>query len=145
MAALATLAALRGRLAQAGLSFEEDPGADQLLLVRDDLAGLVELCADGRLVVLFGVDMDELRTLVSGDATEDLSEDELARVARDHLRPTVNAHKPWLKVEGFEEALDTSADHYAITFTKTLALNDPDAALGMIVRSVRRLSSPAPR
>jgi hypothetical protein len=132
---------LRSRLAQAGLAFEEDAAADRLLLARDDLAGLVELCADGRLIVLFGVDMDELRTLVSGDATEDLSDDELARVARDQLRPTVNAHKPWLKSDGFEEGIDASADHYAITFTKALGFKQTDAALAAIVRSVRRLSS----
>jgi hypothetical protein len=138
---MSALALLKSRLEQAGLVFEDDAAADGLVLVRDDLAGLVELGADGRLVVLFGVDMDELRTLVSGDATEDLSDDELARVARDHLRPTVNAHKPWLKGDGFEEGLDTSANHYAITFTKNLNPIEIEPAVAAIVRSVRRLSS----
>lgn len=131
---------MQQRLAQVGLAFERDSADGRLLLMRDDLAGLVELCADGRLIVSFGVDMEELRTLVSGDATEDLSDDELARVARDHLRPTVNAHRSWLKSDGFADGLDASDHHYALTFTKTVGLAESEAAVAAIVRSVQRLS-----
>tara|TARA_B100000315_G_scaffold258803_1_gene312242 strand:+ start:715 stop:1077 length:363 start_codon:yes stop_codon:yes gene_type:complete len=60
---------------------------------------ILEVQPDARLLCQVGVDMEELCTLLSGNTTEDLSLDELQRVAKDHLRPSVRRYKSKL-VEG---------------------------------------------
>ena len=68
--------------------YELEPGG----AIAMDLGGsgwMLEVQPVERLLCQVGVDMEELRTLLSGNTAEDLSPDELQRVAKDHLRPSV--------------------------------------------------------
>lgn len=123
---------VKAELTRAGLRCEEIEPSRVVSVEAGRHPFILELISDGRLVALFGMDMDELRVLVSGDATEDLSEDELQRVARDNLRPAVNVYKPFFLLKGFEEGVDTGEGYYAIAFTKKLDLADPASVAGGI-------------
>jgi hypothetical protein len=111
-------------LQQAGISFVEDSDG------RLNIAGgpddyLVEVDSHGDVWCLFGVDMSELRLLVSGSSNEDLGEDELQRVAREQLRPLHRRYQPLFAGAGFEEKVVVDADSYAIGFVKpTAGLNE---------------------
>jgi len=96
-------------------------GEGESLLVESEKTDcIVEVQGTGHLSVQFGVDMEELRTLLGGDTTEDIAEDELQRVARDHLRPVCNKFRSKLLAQGFEESLDAAKEYYAICFVKPL-------------------------
>ena len=87
---------------------------------------------NGVLTCSFKVDLEEIRTLISGDTTEDLSEDELCRVAREELRPVVDRHRRSFRQAGFEEAIESDHDRYAIVFTKSLMGTTPEEASGVL-------------
>lgn len=84
------------------------------------------------LLCLFGVDMEELRLLVSGTSNEDLGEDELQRVAREHVRPLVRRYQPAFTAAGFSEEVEVDAASYAVAFVKPVDPLIPDRAVEMI-------------
>jgi hypothetical protein len=69
--------------------------------------------------------MEEMRNQLTGDQTEDMADDELVRVARYHLKPIVDRYRAALLKQGFEEGIDATPDHYAITFQTVLDLSNP--------------------
>jgi hypothetical protein len=95
--------------------------------------GWGEVCAlqlggNGVLTCSFKVDLEEIRTLISDDTTEDLSEDELCRVAREELRPVVDRYRWEFRKAGFEEAIESDHNQYAIVFTRSLMGTTPQEA-----------------
>jgi hypothetical protein len=112
-----------------GWSYERLEGGGEngasLLLVLPETDCLVELFSDGRFACQFGVDMEEMRNQLTGDQTEDMADDELVRVARYHLKPIVDRYRAALLKQGFEEGIDATPDHYAITFQTVLDLSNP--------------------
>lgn len=123
------LKAVHKRFQDSGLAvdyYSQEDG-DLILLPVDQADCVIEVTESGKLSCQFGIDMQELRTLVSGPGNEDIAEDELQRVARDHLRPFSRKFGPGLRELGFEETVDTAAEHYAISFEKPVDLGDPEA------------------
>ena len=119
---------VKNSLGQRGMSLREyDAGDGSIQFTWEDDYAL-HLGTDGILTCSFKVDLEEIRMLVSGDTTEDLSEDELCRVAREELRPTVDRHRRRLMQAGFEEGVESDRDQYAIVFTKSLAGMTPHEA-----------------
>ena len=131
----------------AGWSYEplEESGGfvRSLILENPDPDCLVELFTNGRLACQFGVDMEEMRNLLTGDQTEDMQDDELVRVARYHLKPIVDRYRTALRKEGFEEGEDATPDYYAITFGVQLDLSDARKAMHEIARYLLVLGSPS--
>ena len=124
---LTHLEKLKAWLTQSKIAFEENDPEEKILLIEPhDTDYLLEICADGRLLCQFGIDLQELRDMISGGTTEDLSEDELQRSAREHLRPIVTRYRGKLIGAGFEEEVEANDEHYAITFKKILDLNRPE-------------------
>lgn len=111
---------LKTLLQQAGISFGEE-SAGRLVIVDGPDDYLIEVDPHGDVWCLFGVDMSELRLLVSGSSNEDLGEDELQRVAREHLRPLYRRYQPLFAGAGFEEEVVVDADSYAIAFVMPTA------------------------
>jgi hypothetical protein len=113
-------------LKETGIAFRQanHVSGDSILIPVETEDCLVELHSDGRLSCQFGVDMEELRTLLAGDTTEDIAEDELQRVARDHLRPLFKKYRSILIANGFEETIDATEEYYAIGFVKSVDLPD---------------------
>jgi hypothetical protein len=121
-----------------GWSYERLEGGDghgaSLLMNLPEADCLVELYSDGHFACQFGVDMEEMRNLLTGDQTEDMADDELVRVARYHLKTIVDRYRPALLKAGLEEGVDATSDHYAITFQTMLDLSHPDQVVHQVAR-----------
>lgn len=131
---------IKRQLHQAGITFSEESGG-RLAIEDGPEDYLIELDPVKGVLCLFGVDMGELRLLVSGSGNEDLGEDELQRVAREHLRPMVRRYQPLFSREGFEEQIEVDAGSYAVAFAKPVDALNPDAVVDMI-RWCRRAARP---
>lgn len=131
-----------------GWSFERFEGGDEhgrsLLLNLPEADCLVELSSDGLFACQFGVDMEEMRNLLTGDQTEDMADDELVRVARYHLKTIVDRYRAALLKAGLEEGVDATSDHYAITFQTMLDLSHPDQVVHQVARYLLAFEKPAP-
>ncbi|MBI3811545.1 MAG: hypothetical protein HY283_05000 [Nitrospirae bacterium] len=130
-----------------GWSYERLEGyidnGGSLLLVLPDTDCLVELFSDGRFACQFGVDMEEMRNLLTGDQTEDMADDELVRVARYHLKAIVDRYRAALLSQGFEEGIEATPDHYAITFQTRLDLSSPEKAVHQVAQYLLTFEKPA--
>ena len=104
--------------------YEFEPGG-AIAMELGQSGWMLELQPVARLLCQVGVDMEELRTLLSENTAEDLSPDELQRVAKDHLRPSVRRYKPKLLAAGFHEATEVEEEFMAITFERPIDFQDP--------------------
>jgi len=111
---------LQALLRQGGIMFREDT-AGRLAIDGGPDDYLIELDPRDGLWCLFGIDMQELRLLVSGSGNEDLGEDELQRVAREQLRPVYRRYQPLFARAGFDEEVVVDAESYAIGYVKRTA------------------------
>lgn len=88
----------------------------------------LSLGPDKVLTCVFRIDLDEIRSLIADDTTEDLSDDELCRVARQELRPVVEKYRRRLIQANFEESVESDRDQYAMIFKKVLTDATPQEA-----------------
>lgn len=143
----AALDAVEGIFQKLGWDYEKlegaEPGGKSLLLNTPEPDCLVELYSNGRFAVQFGVDMEEMRNLLTGNQTEDMADDELVRTARYHLKSIVDRYRASLLNAGLEEGIDATPDYYAITFDTTLDLSDPQRAVHRIAQHLLALEKPA--
>jgi hypothetical protein len=128
--------ALESALRRSGRAFEPLNSDQQrsLLIETREPECVVELHRDGRLAFQFGVDMEELRNLLTGEQTEDMADDELVRVARYDLKPVLDKYRRVLLNHGFTEEVEATPDYYAVSFQVPLDLSDPVAAVGKMER-----------
>ncbi len=97
---------------------------------------LVEVDPSGRVLCQFGIDLDELRDLIAGAATEDLGDDELQRAARYHLQTVTRRYQRPFIASGFTEEYDVTADHAVISFTHPVDYSTSDGVLTVLGRCV---------
>jgi hypothetical protein len=112
---------LKKALVQQSIGFasvDEPTGAISLNLKDEDC--LVEVHSDRSLVCLFGMDMEELKVMIAGDSTEDLSSDELQRAAKESLRQTVGTRGITLRRFGFQEETQITDEYYVLAYRKSL-------------------------
>ena len=119
---------VKALLEQEGISVPEADTDDGEIYFGWSEGCALHLGADEVLTCSFKADLEEIRTLISGDTTEDLSEDELCRVAREELRPVVDRYRRKLRQTGFEETIESDHDQYVIIFTKPLTGTTPQEA-----------------
>jgi hypothetical protein len=131
---------VKALLQKAGVVFREE-AAGQLVVDGGPDDCLIEVTPDS-VRCLFGVDMGELRLLVSGSGNEDLGEDELQRVAREQLRPLQRRYQPVFTAAGFQEDVVVDADSLAIAFVKPTA-GLRAAAIAELVQWSCRVGRPA--
>lgn len=131
---------VKALLRNAGVAFHEETSGHLTVDGGPD-DGLIEVTPDS-VRCLFGVDMEELRLLVSGAGNEDLGEDELQRVAREQLRPLQRRYQPLFAAAGFQEDVLVDADSFAIVFVKPTAGLRP-AAVAELVRWCCHVGRPA--
>ncbi len=94
--------------------------AGPLLRITSGEGFSVSLGVDRVIACDFKSDLDDIRVLISDDTTEDLSLDELYRVARDELRPFTSRCRVSLLKSGFEETIEADEDYYVISFKRPL-------------------------
>lgn len=129
---------IRAEVTQAYPDFYELEPGGAIAMDLGESGWMLELQPAKRLLCQVGVDMEELRTLLSGSTAEDLSSDELQRVAKDHLRPSVRRYKSTLVEAGFEEGTEVEEAFMAITFEREIAFNDP-AEINEIIQWCRKV------
>jgi hypothetical protein len=143
----AALGEIEAAFQRLGRSTERLEGGDghgaSLLLNVPEADCLVELSSDGRFACQFGVDMEEMRNLLTGDQTEDMADDELVRVARYHLKTIVDRYRAALLNAGLVEGVDATSDYYAITFQTMLDLSRPDEVVHQVARYLLVFEKPA--
>jgi len=100
---------------------------------------LVEIEPAGVVRCQFGVDLEELRDLIAGSATEDLGEDELVRAARYHLQTIAKPYAARLTAGGFAEEYDVTAEHAVIGYVHPVDLSQPDKVLTVLGRCLEIL------
>jgi hypothetical protein len=121
---------LKNTLKQESIGFsaiDEPQGAISLALKDEDC--LVEIHPDRSMVCLFGLDLDDLRGMISGGATEDLSSDELQRVARDSLRQTIGPRAMALRRVGYEEKIQATDEYFILCYQKILEEKEEEKLL----------------
>jgi hypothetical protein len=104
---------------------ELEPGG-ALTLPLDDGDWLLEITPDGRLICQTGIDMDDLKSLLSDGTPEELGTDELAKQAKYYLQPAVSKFRRPLLEAGFEEATEMNAEFVAVTFHRSVDLGNAD-------------------
>jgi len=123
---------VKALLDREGIPVLETGADDEEIYFGWDEGCALHLGADGVLTCSFKVDLEEIRTLISGDTTEDLSEDELCRVAREELRPVVDQHRWKFRQAGFEEGIESDRDQYVIVFSKPLVGTTPQETFDVL-------------
>lgn len=99
------------------------------------------LTAERDLIYQLETDLEEVRMMISGDTTEDLSEDELCRVAREELRPFIRRHQSQLIRNDFQEGIMSDQAMYAVTFTKSLKEASPEQAVEAVQWCLKTLAA----
>ncbi len=103
--------------------FELEPGG-ALGMELGNGGWMLELTPDGRLICQNGMDMDDVRSLLSTGTTEDLANDELAKQAKAVLNPAVAKVRPLLVKAGYRERTEMTEQYVAILFEKTVDFSD---------------------
>lgn len=101
--------------------YELEPGG-ALALALDDENWMLELTPDGRVICQTGIDMDDVKSLLSDGTPEDLGSDELAKQAKYYLQPVVAKVRKTFLSAGFEEATEMTDEYVAVTFQRPVDL-----------------------
>jgi hypothetical protein len=101
--------------------YELEPGG-ALALALDDENWMLELTPDGRVICQTGIDMDDVKSLLSDGTPEDLGSDELAKQAKYYLQPMVAKVRKAFLSAGFEEATEMTDAYVAVTFQRPVDL-----------------------
>jgi hypothetical protein len=105
--------------------YELEPGGALMMDVGEE-GWLLELTPDGRLLCQMGMDMEDIRSLMSDGTPEDLGTDEVAKQAKYYLQPAVAKHRKMLLASGFEETTEMNDDFVATTFHRTVDFERPE-------------------
>jgi len=110
----------RSRLRQSEPEFYElEPGGALVLPLANE-GWMLEITPDGRMVCQLGVDMGDLKSLLSDGTPEDLGTDELAKQAKYYLQPAVSKFRAALLRAGFEETTEMTEEYVAVTFHRAV-------------------------
>lgn len=115
-------AATRAQLCRRDPAFYELEPGGALALALDDENWMLELTPDGRMICQTGIDMDDVKSLLSDGTPEDLGTDELAKQAKYYLQPMVAKVRKAFLSAGFEEATEMTDAYVAVTFQRPVDL-----------------------
>jgi hypothetical protein len=107
------------------LLYEGTPGGALMMDLGSD-GWLLELTPEGRLLCQMGVDLDDVKSLMSDGTPEDLGDDEVAKQAKYYLQPAVAKYRDVLRGAGFDESTEMNDQYVAATFQKAMDLRKPD-------------------
>ncbi len=110
----------RSRLCQAEPGFYELEPGGALAMPLGEEGWMLEVTPDGRMICQTGMDIDDIKSLLSEGTPEDLGTDELAKQAKYYLQPAVAKVRRVLIGAGFEETTEMNDQYVAITFHKAV-------------------------
>lgn len=97
--------------------YELKPGGSLALELGTE-GWMLEVTPDGRLICQTGMDMDDIKSLLSDGTAEDLGSDELAKQAKYYLQPAVAKFRKVLTGAGFEEVTEMTDQYVAVLFQR---------------------------
>ncbi len=97
--------------------YELEPGGSLALQLGSE-GWMLEITPDGRLICQTGMDMEDIKSLLSDGTPEDLGTDELAKQAKYYLQPAVAKVRRTLLSAGYEEATEMTDQYVAVTFQR---------------------------
>jgi hypothetical protein len=112
--------------------YELEPGG-ALALPLGDEGWLLEITPDGRVICQYGMDMEDIKSLLSDGTPEDLGTDELAKQAKWYIQPAAAKFRQTLKGAGFEENVEMTDEYVAVLFQRQVDIRKPDE----LVQTVR--------
>jgi hypothetical protein len=105
--------------------YESTPGGALMMDLGSD-GWLLELTPEGQLLCQMGMELDDVKSLMSEGTPEDLGTDEVAKQAKYYLQPAVAKFRQVLRGAGFEESTEMNDQYVAATFQKPVDLRKPD-------------------
>jgi hypothetical protein len=99
--------------------YELEPGGALALPLGDD-GWMLEVTPDGRMICQTGMDMDDIKSLLSDGTPEDLGTDELAKQAKYYLQPAVSKVRKAFLGAGFEESTEMTDEYVAVAFQRAV-------------------------
>lgn len=105
--------------------YELEPGG-ALALPLGTEGWLLEITPDGRMLCQVGMDMEDIKSLLSDGTPEDLGTDELAKQAKYYLQPAASKVRKTLLGAGFEENTEMTDAYVAVTFHRPVDFQKPD-------------------
>jgi hypothetical protein len=76
--------------------------------------------------------MDDVKSLMSDGTPEDLGTDEIAKQAKYFIQPAVAKFRPLLLQSGFVEQTEMNEDYVAVTFQRSVDLQNLSAVQGLV-------------
>jgi hypothetical protein len=123
---------VRTRLVQAEPAlYELEPGG-ALALDLNAEGWILELSPDGQLICQTGMDLEDLKSLLSEGTCEDLPTDELAKQAKTLMNRTVAKYRPLLLQSGFAERTDINEHFVAVQFSRPVDFQKPEALFDLL-------------
>lgn len=115
---------LRAELMRAFPRFYElEPGGPLVMDLGSD-GWLLEVKPEGTVLCQYGVAMDDVMALMSEGTPEDLGTDEVAKQAKFFIQPAVSKFRPLLVESGFSEATEMNEAFVAVSFARTVDLQN---------------------
>src|SRR5207249_9145506 len=122
----------RSRLCQSEPVFYElEPGGALRLPLATE-GWMLEITPDGRIICQTGIDMDDVKSLLSDGTPEDLGTDELAKQAKYYLQPSVSKVRKTFLSAGFEETTEMNDEYVAVTFHKSVDFQKLEEVTGAV-------------
>ncbi|MGE3154494.1 MAG: hypothetical protein AB7G48_17805 [Nitrospiraceae bacterium] len=123
---------VRTRLVQAEPAVYE-LGPDGALALDLNAEGwMLELLPDGQLICQTGMDLDDLKSLLSEGTCEDLPTDELAKQAKTLMNRTVSKYRALLLQSGFAERTEINEHFVAVQFSRSVDFQKPEAVFDLL-------------
>lgn len=105
--------------------YELEPGG-ALAMALDEEGWMLEITPDGRMICQTGMDMEDIKSLLSDGTPEDLGTDELAKQAKYYLQPAAAKVRKVFLGAGFEEGVEMNDAYVAITFHRQVDVGKPE-------------------
>jgi hypothetical protein len=122
----------RLREVEPAFSALEANGALALGLDEED-GWILEITPDGRLICQVGMELDDVKSLMSEGTCEDLGSDEVAKQAKYYLQSAVSKKRNVLVGAGFKESTELNDQYVATLFQRPVDF----AKLDDVIRAIR--------
>jgi hypothetical protein len=119
-------AAVRARLRESLPSFYELEPGGALMMDLGAEGWLLEVTPDRRLLCQMGMDLEDIKSLMSDGTPEDLGTDEVAKQVKYYIQPAVGKFRHALRGAGFEETTEMNDDYVAAIFHKEVDFTKPE-------------------
>ncbi len=110
-----------------------EPGGALAMGLDDDEGWILEVTPDGRLICQLGMELEDVKSLMSEGTCEDLGSDEVAKQAKFYLQPAVSKKRKVLLGAGFHESTEMNDQYIATLFERRVDL----AHIGEVTLAIR--------